>query len=300
MITIAQLRANGQPGCLLTGGAQASEFWLGCPVVRSKGAVAGAVTRGRARCCYMSMMVSQLLLACAALLPVCCAPAAADATGPKKPPPHKAPTLRLSPRPQLQEQGSGVFVLDYNSFIAVDMTNTSHVFAAEQLQTLVANATGVGVGRLPIVPLRAGFRAGLGIVIGCLSDPVIAAQASKRNLSGSIPQSGDAASHFAREGYVLDIAGGNGGIILAGATPAGAYYGVQTLAQIINATYLSARTPPQPNTVVELAAARTTDWPSFRVRGMHVHELNKLMTDVTMNFYLQADRMSYHKMNFFS
>eukprot|EP01048_Picozoa_sp_COSAG05_P042761 COSAG05_NODE_23280_length_259_cov_0.643750_1_plen_86_part_11 len=86
-------------------------------------------------------MVSQLLLL------VC--------TASRKPPPHKNPILRLSPRPQLQvpQEDGGVFVLDYNSFIATDMANTSHVFAAEQLQKLVANATGVGVGRLPIVPL---------------------------------------------------------------------------------------------------------------------------------------------------
>ena len=64
------------------------------------------------------------------------------------------------------------------------------------------------------------------------------------------------------------------------------------MGQSRSARRLDNRQTPQPNTVVELAAARITDWPSFRVRGMHVHGLNKLMTDTTMNFYLQADRMS--------
>ena len=40
------------------------------------------------------------------------------------------------------------------------------------------------------------------------------------------------------------------------------------------------------------------DWPSFPVRGAHIHQLGD--KDLTAVFYEQADRMAAHKMNLFS
>lgn len=211
-------------------------------------------------------------------------------------------TGRLSPVPQVvhHDTSAAPYLLDYNSYIAVDTSNSSHLFAASDLQAQVFNSTGL---RLPVVPLEAAFNPGYYIAIGTLDDPAIAAIAKNRKLPAP-PLDPDDRVLFDGEGYRLDVRGSNSdgvamGTVIVGASCAGVFYGCQTLAQIINNTAAS-HPSAGPGATFNLDHVTITDWPSFQIRGMHVHELNPEMTDPGMMFFRQVDRMASHKMNFFS
>lgn len=79
-------------------------------------------------------------------------------SGQLAPPPPNA-TANLSPMPQVVQHDPSVapFLLDYNAYITVDTSNSSHLFAANDLQAQVFNSTGL---RLPVVPLKAAFSPG--------------------------------------------------------------------------------------------------------------------------------------------
>lgn len=184
--------------------------------------------------------------------------------------------LKLSPEVQVLDQLRGSvppaagYLLGGYSFIAVDTTNSANLLAARGLQAAVLNISHL---RLAIVPLRSVHSQGQAIVVGALDDPNTTALAAGRNLTASVP-SGTALAHrrFSREGYVLDIRAG--GIILAGASNAGTFFGCQTLAQIINGTVAAGGQAGHGDVSAMLAAMRITDWPHWSLRGMHVHELN--------------------------
>ena len=212
-------------------------------------------------------------------------------------------TERLSPRPQVVHHDASVapFLLDYNAYITVDSGNSSHLFAATDLQAQVFKSTGL---RLPIVPLKSAFNLGYYIAVGTLDDPAIETLVKNRELPSPPPGINDRAL-FNGEGYRLDIRGGQGsdgvamGTVIVGASPAGVFYGCQTFAQIVNNTAAS-HPSTGPGATFTLESVTITDWPSFHIRGMHVHELNPEMTDPGMMFFRQVDRMASHKMNFFS
>ena len=136
-----------------------------------------------------------------------------------------------------------------------------------------------------------------------LDDPAIEALLKNRELPSPPAGSNDRAL-FNREGYRMDVRGQGSdgdamGAVIVGASPAGVFYGCQTFAQIVNNTAVS-HPSTGPGATFNLDHVTITDWPSFHIRGMHVHELNPEMTDPGMMFFQQVDRMASHKMNFFS
>ncbi len=74
------------------------------------------------------------------------------------------------------------------------------------------------------------------------------------SLAAGVPQE----QNFKDEGYVLDVESAR--IVIAAPTAAGAFYGAQTLRQLIR---------PAANQAFAVPALRIVDWPAMRWRGLH-------------------------------
>lgn len=93
-----------------------------------------------------------------------------------------------------------------------------------------------------------GSRGRRAILIGKLDLPVM--QAALRSAGVAVP------SNLHEEGYVL-VAGPKG-VVIAGSTAAGVFYGLQTLKQLVRGT----------ETEVHITGVRIVDWPAMRWRGV--------------------------------
>jgi hypothetical protein len=232
---------------------------------------------------------------------------------------HTLPPLGfLSPAPQHKvahsSAGAAQCEVDGRWYIAADLSNATQAFAAGELQRAIWNATAF---RLPLVALDA-ITDDRFIALGTLPEPAISSLAKARKIRGAAEgalERSDGGGALSAEGYVLDICGGGGGgVLLAGVDAAGVFYGVQTLIQLVSnlaaqparlarppPEHMGPPPPPPSTTPCRLPPMRVTDWPHFRLRGMHVHELDPGgMADPATNFYALADEMAAHKMNFFS
>jgi hexosaminidase len=140
--------------------------------------------------------------------------------------------------PSPQACASGVGVADLTGWPVGLRTNAaaSLVFAATEL----ANATHAPVVDSGALPSQ--HAVALGIPA---DDPVLAARADALSLK---PPDND-------EGYALDVS--DGGVVLVARAPAGVFYGVQTLLQLL----LANGSAP---------ACRIVDWPSLPTRGAYM------------------------------
>ena len=120
--------------------------------------------------------------------------------------------------------------------------------------------------------------------------PIEVRQAATPPASAGIALVVDAASALGDEGYTLAVA--PDGIRITGRTPAGVFYGVQTLRQLMPSSIEYTATQPH---AVSIPAARIEDRPRFAWRGA--------MLDVARHFFGPADvrryidLMALYKMN---
>lgn len=110
--------------------------------------------------------------------------------------------------------------------------------------------------------------------------------ADKKNVKGNIVLALDS-KITEKEGYCLDITAK--GLRITGSTPAGIFYGIQTLRKSL--PILKAKE------AVTLPAARITDAPRFSYRGMHLDCARHIFSVDFVKRYL--DMMALHNMNRF-
>jgi hexosaminidase len=150
-----------------------------------------------------------------------------------------AQELKLIPYPRSVTRSAGELVLRGPVRIAVAGNSQEDRFAAdllvEELKTVHHLEAAVSPG------------AKAAILIGRAGDPRIDAEIARRKL--------DRAALAQEEGYVLEVDAS--GAFLASKTPAGVFYGVQTLRQL---TASGGRVP----------AVRIADWPALRYRGFSI------------------------------
>jgi hypothetical protein len=153
-----------------------------------------------------------------------------------------ADAFQVVPRPKSITTTGESFKLSRNTKVVLaDPKSSDDRFAADDFI--------VDVRETAALSLRVGSKGGKGqILAGLLSLPRVR-QAVER-LGASVPQSlGD-------EGYLLVVK--SGGVVVAGASPAGVFYGLQTLKQLVRGEGASAY----------IQGALVTDWPSMRWRAV--------------------------------
>ena len=161
--------------------------------------------------------------------------------------------LNLLPQPQSATITGGAFSLGQNGRIALNLARPADLFfAARQLQSALETAT---AGRWSIA---AGD-------------------------SGKVTLSLDAAIARA-QGYRLTVAAD--GIVIAGHDPAGVFYGVQTLRQL-----LQTQGAELPQLVID-------DFPDFPARGV-MHDISRGRVSTMETLYDLIDRLASWKVNQF-
>lgn len=149
--------------------------------------------------------------------------------------------VSVIPQPRQLSTTEEVFRIDRSTRVALaDPRSTDDRFAARDfIEDLKQTAD---------VTIRTGGRGRGSILIGKLDLPVI--QNALQTAGVSVPQ------NFHEEGYVL--VSGNRGVVIGGRSPAGVFYGLQTLKQIVRGS----------GTNVHVPGVRIVDWPAMRWRGV--------------------------------
>jgi len=152
------------------------------------------------------------------------------------------PRISVIPQPRELTATDESFRLDRGAHITLaDPRSSEDQFAAADLMDDVKQTAGVSI--------KIDRRRGRGtILIGLLTLPSI--QSALKSAAVAVPENLD------EEGYVL-IAGTNG-IVVAGRTPAGVFYGLQTLKQLVRGDSSNAF----------IQGVRIVDWPAMRWRGV--------------------------------
>lgn len=194
----------------------------------------------------------------------------------------------LVPQPQsLQLDSCGVTVsTDPGWVITTDLNIRANEFAANDFAKSLLNIT-KGI-RYNVLDVRAvGPLTGKYILFGTANNSIIKSALEQRNASFK-----DLGSKNGPEAYVLVIK--DNAIIVGSSGAAGVFYGMQTLKQIWNASWILSNCTDY----CSLPQVKILDYPELLMRGAHIHQLGtKYPSSV---FYEQADRMAAHKMNFFS
>lgn len=149
------------------------------------------------------------------------------------------------------------------------------LFAAKELARLLEEAKLQVQLEASLSPARGGWVA-LGIPD---RDPAFAALATARGLQIT--------DEMAAEGYALSVTGD--GVVLAAGTPAGLFYGVQTLRQLLRR--VASR--------VEIAGVRIHDWPTMRLRGI-MHDTSRCQVPTVETVRRIIDFCAQYKLNFYS
>ncbi|HEY9284612.1 MAG TPA: beta-N-acetylhexosaminidase [Pyrinomonadaceae bacterium] len=184
-----------------------------------------------------------LFLRCAALLLLLAAAAAAQTTQPA--PQAQQPTnadVQVIPRPKQLTLAGGDFELTRRTRLALaDPRSADDRFAAEDFVEDVRQTADL--------TLRVGGRRDRdAILVGAIEHPAVRSALQRAGL--------DAPANLNEEGYVLAV--GRREIVVAGKSPAGTFYGLQTLKQLVRGEGGRARVP----------GVKIVDWPSMRWRGM--------------------------------
>jgi len=174
------------------------------------------------------------------------------------------PTVSLIPEPVLLMQKPGVYQLKKN--IVIDAAHTAEAkFAAVYLQNKLTRATGYSVN--------------------------IAEKAAAANIELALNSTPDNA--LGKEGYKLSVTPAK--IMIKANQPAGLFYGVQTLLQLLPKEIESKEAVK--NTQWSVPCVEITDYPRFGWRG--------LMLDVSRHFFTKQevknfiDEMARYKFNLF-
>ena len=150
--------------------------------------------------------------------------------------------VSVIPRPRDLTPTGDVFHLNRDTRIALaDARSTEDQFAANDFIADVKETADVNL-RLS----RGGRRNS--ILIGLLSLPTI--QSALRSANVTLPPA------INEEGYALSV--GKDGVVVGGASPAGVFYGLQTLKQLVRGNGVDAY----------IQGVRIVDWPEMRWRGV--------------------------------
>jgi len=158
--------------------------------------------------------------------------------------PEDVRVLKVLPAPKEVQALKGNFVIKPSTTILIAEAEDHD--AAELLQQDVGQRTGL---KLAIASASAAPKAGGHIALARLTDRGLV-----QYLSAQGVKVGD---ELGPQGYVLRVT--DSGIIVAGATAQGLFYGVQTLRQLLHADGKSLQAP----------ALVIRDWPSMEWRGVH-------------------------------
>eukprot|EP00039_Didymoeca_costata_P021443 m.344545 g.344545 ORF g.344545 m.344545 type:complete len:830 (+) comp24646_c0_seq1:87-2576(+) len=204
------------------------------------------------------------------------------------------PPYSLVPPPQSVQslQGSdSVFTSKW--FLATDTSNTQNVFDATYFQNNTYNATGVNL-TIKDTEKMVGNEENFVIFGESGQDKMLDKFGAEKNISIQ-----DLKSHANNsEAYVMYI--GDNVIVILGVQPSGAFYGLQTLLQILNQSCKTTTDTSQRHIVrgCSIPSMKIADWPDLAIRGAHIHKLGS--APFSPVFLEQANRMAMHKMNFFS
>jgi len=179
----------------------------------------------------------------------------------------------IIPRPVSVRSAPGYFEFHADTVIGVQPQTAA---AGAYLARSLAPATGwdLALRQLPVrrLPVRRGGSSGETQVILRLSPP---------------------AAQFGDEGYALDVTPAQ--VVITGATPAGVFYGVQSLMQLLPPAVW--RSVLQPGARWRIPGIRITDHPRFAWRGLMLDSARYYMP--TSFIKRLFDLMALHKLNRF-
>jgi hexosaminidase len=155
-----------------------------------------------------------------------------------------ANSLKLLPAPNDVRVGSGEFTLTAATRIVVEAQQSAALQTA--VDTLQEEVQTQGK---PVLSTGSANVSGTAIILGTLADSHLRAELESKGLR--------AEKDFNTQGYLLYA--DRTTILVAGATPQGLFYGVQTLRQLLR--------PKGPDLICPAVSIR--DWPSMEWRGVH-------------------------------
>ena len=179
--------------------------------------------------------------------------------------------LSIVPKPALMEEGQGNLVLDAETKIVYDTTSAD-------LQQIAG-------------PLVKKLRHSTGYPFQVVDNTQV--ETDNGNIRLAIDEAG-LMSSLGTEGYELTV--DTLSVNIAAASPAGLFYGVQTLYQLLPPEIESAVTQSQDMQWL-LPAVQIVDKPRFTWRGLHLDVGRHFMPVEFVKKYI--DLLSYHKMNMF-
>lgn len=186
--------------------------------------------------------------------------------------------LSLLPQPKQVEEIGSSLKLGNTTVVYVSPATARDedaLFAAKDLTRLLEEARVQAQLKVALPPAGGGWLA-LGIPDG---DPVLAQLAAARGLKIT--------NEMAAEGYALSVTGE--GVVLVAGTPAGLFYGVQTLRQLLRRVGSRA----------ELPGVRIHDWPTMRLRGI-MHDTSRCQVPTVETARRIIDFCAQYKLNFYS
>jgi hexosaminidase len=156
-------------------------------------------------------------------------------------------SLHLLPAPKTVQLGQGIFVVGPATRILLDARHAAEDrIAAEMLAEEIREQSGK---KVPVETVGAFPQGGSAIVLGRLGDPIMR---TALQAAGVQPQ-----EQLGSQGYV--VVAGAARILVAGNTPQGLFYGVQTLRQLLRPEGKGLACP----------SVTLQDWPSMEWRGVH-------------------------------
>lgn len=159
-----------------------------------------------------------------------------------------AARLKILPAPREVHLGQGKLLIKPTTTILI--ADADDRLAAETLQGEIKDRTGI---KLPIQSVTAAPRTPGHISLGRLSDPGLRGYLESQGIKTGA-ESGN--PELDRQGYV--IRAGESGVIVAGRSAQGLFYGVQTLRQLLR--------PEGKSLAIQSVSIR--DWPSMQWRGV--------------------------------
>ncbi len=198
------------------------------------------------------MKIIKWIFACLACLPLVSHAQVTDAVR----------ALKILPAPKEVRMGEGRIVIKSSTTILIG--NAEDRVAAETLQKEIHDRTGM---KLAIELVTAAPKTTGNISLGRLTDRGLRAYLESQGIKG-----GD---DLGSQGYVIRVSGS--GVIVAGRSAQGLFYGVQTLRQLLreqggtsaNIAVLASRAGvPAPHEQLIIPALTIRDWPSMEWRGV--------------------------------
>ncbi|HWQ54686.1 MAG TPA: beta-N-acetylhexosaminidase [Bryobacteraceae bacterium] len=151
--------------------------------------------------------------------------------------------IRVFPEPREIKPAEGSFAIAGARIALPAAATAADRYLARMLQSDLSDRYGLAIPTVPAGNLKPGDRA---ILMGVISNPGIRARATKLGLKTTAP-----------EGYALDVSPNM--VMVAGTDDRGAFYGLQTLRQLIAGRGES------------ISAVRITDWPTASFRGIRLY-----------------------------